>query len=121
MFVKALGKVIAQRVKLMNGICPRDAELHRRLAMRIFLASGSKRRFKKIVLLTLVNGDWRNQEDIEVYPEPGDTLLAAKKRLKAGLVSAFFGAKLAKWPRHRWRGQTSARTSWGFWSLSMVC
>ena len=64
MFVKALRKVIAQRGKLMNGTGPRDAELHRRLAMRIFLASGSKRRFKKIVLLTLVNSDWRNQEDI---------------------------------------------------------
>ena len=105
-FATALGNVINCRIKLCTGVCPADAVTHRMLVMRVFLAAGKKRNYKAAILTSVMNGDWRNTTDIEIYQRGGaaESIVSVRKKVKTALLSVSFGSKIARWPRHRWTG-----------------
>eukprot|EP00929_Paragymnodinium_shiwhaense_P087510 TRINITY_DN47671_c0_g1_i1.p1 TRINITY_DN47671_c0_g1~~TRINITY_DN47671_c0_g1_i1.p1 ORF type:complete len:796 (-),score=110.12 TRINITY_DN47671_c0_g1_i1:303-2690(-) len=105
-FRRGLRQVLQERVVLLKGVCTSDDTRHRELMMSaFFVGSRPIDKYNQGVVRTLLNGNWRNREEIEVYVRRGEH---HRKKvvgvLCRHLVKALAGKQPKLFPRGKWTG-----------------
>eukprot|EP00971_Amphidinium_carterae_P126275 2501537-Amphidinium_carterae.2 len=107
-FRQSLEMEVEQRLKIMQGYPPQAAMEHKRLMMKILMSGESFNDTHRVLMLKVVNGDWRNAHDVEYYPEcnrGGPTTRSdISKMVASALLCCLVAHKPVTWPRHRWHG-----------------
>ena len=105
-FRKSLTEVVSSRLQVIRGHCPAEAEEHRLAMLDLFCQTGSNLALKQYLLQRLPNGDWRDQDHVQVYIPPGadcdESLL--KAHVTTALLICLAGKVFRVYPRHRWLG-----------------
>ena len=103
-FRMKLKYAIMHLITLRTQPLDEDAIRYKMTALRIWLGSGRKRSYKCMVLLTLLPGDWRLRDAIEIDLAKGECLNEKKEVVADGVSMILAGTKVPEWPRHRWKG-----------------
>ena len=111
LFRAALGREVRERLVILRGEASLDAQHHREHVLNLFVSTGPHALWRRVLLLQVANGDWRNAGVIEHYvPSCVDhfdeeTICATVER---SLVAALANGQPPVWPRHRWTGSDEA-------------
>ena len=107
LFRKAIRQEIRSRggVIVRRGAASLEARRHRELMLRLFAARGRCILSRRVLLMLLPNGDWRQQQ-VEIFVDHSSQLTQqeAERQLANGLVTALAGSQFEVYPRHRWTG-----------------
>ena len=117
---------IIKMITFMTKPLDPEAAEFKMTALRIFLASGKKRSYKCMILLTLLPGDWRLRDRIEISLEQDECADQKKELVAEGVSQIVAGSQIHQWPRHRWKGADIAASDVGLLEtvhglLSSVC
>eukprot|EP00971_Amphidinium_carterae_P286096 5680770-Amphidinium_carterae.1 len=108
---KAIQLVVAARLQLCVGQLTADAKAYKEHVLQVYHQTGTNKDHRIIVLLTVLNGDWRNESCIEYYTNTTSSLSqkqAACSAVSAALIQAYASCKPPIYPRHRWTGADAA-------------
>ena len=106
-FRQALLQVISSRTLVIrHGTPPAEAVAYREFILRLFGKSGSKLATRRYLLSTLLNGDWRKRDVIEVFVPAAFEVNRAdlQAKITEGTLLALTSKVFSKYPRHRWLG-----------------
>ena len=106
-FCTALSRVIADReLVVIPGHPPPAVQAYQDFCLNLFGKTGAKQNTKQYLIRTLVNGDWRRKDCLELYVPPGHVydLQEPKLNVTKDLLVALTSKVFSKYPRHRWLG-----------------
>lgn len=114
-FRAALRQILLERLVILRGQPTAAATSFREAVLSVFLTRGAHLRLRLKVISTVLNGDWRNREQVEVYLQAGDDRDEAQIRqsLAREVTWALAGRVPATYPRHRWTGADEALSDLG--------
>ena len=105
-FRVSLIAVVRQRLQIIVGHPPADAQAYRQFILSHFCSSGRNLAVKRFLLEHFANGDWRCKDAVQLYVEPGLEVNAAGMvdQVCSALALALTGSLFKLYPRHRWVG-----------------
>ena len=122
-FRQALARVIAVRpFEILHGPPPPEVVAYRDFIMRLFGNSGTKLRTRRHLISSLLTGDWRLRDRIQIYVPSGFVVNKPELQSKVteGILLALTSKAFSKYPQHRWGGGvTPPPTKLGYWRASM--
>ena len=95
---------LKQRAVVIGQHADAEAQEWKAHILRILLSTGTKKSYRCMILVRLLPGDWRNRTQVEIQLDEGETLEKKLDMVADGVTSVLAGAKLHRWPRHRWKG-----------------
>lgn len=111
-FRRCLRDVILNKLAIKVGESPPHCEIYRATALRTLLPRGGGLALRRALLAVLPNGDWTNQNEVEVYLNQQQADVADFNRLASDIASALVAAMLQRkirvFTRNRWLGQEEA-------------
>eukprot|EP00971_Amphidinium_carterae_P323340 6425933-Amphidinium_carterae.7 len=107
-FRLCLKREVQKRLVVRFGEPSVEARLYRQQVLAIFVNSGTNLLCHRMLLSSPPNGDWRNQEEVQVFLPVGMHGKVNSKQLVptlvAGLLYCLAGRKPEVYCRHRWGG-----------------
>jgi hypothetical protein len=108
-FKRCAREVLRSRIRLLRGAPPEWTMRHRRNVINTFVSGdGDKRAITRSLLALLPNGDWTQDEFVDVYFELFGFLVidleAILDVVVDGLMAALFSSPAKLYVRHRWTG-----------------
>lgn len=108
-FRACLRRVVASRLKILDGAATIEATAYRLECLRLFLARGSHSARRRALLWHWLNGDWREHSCIQHYKDPTrlqqhNTPEHICKMVTRALLMALAPRAPSLFPRHRWTG-----------------
>jgi hypothetical protein len=109
-FRESLRHIILERLEVRRGEPPVEAAAFREATLDLFLKRGPYARSRRAILATVLNGDWRDREHVQVYLVPGDQRdeAAIRTQVVNEVCWALAGRVPHTYPRHRWTGACRA-------------
>eukprot|EP00971_Amphidinium_carterae_P351000 6491847-Amphidinium_carterae.1 len=104
---EAIRSVVRARLKIKVANLTPQAKAYKTLILDVFLSLHTPAMVKGVLALSILNGDWQDDEFILHYVEPGqevpcfDTI---QPQVEHCLLTLFASCKPPIWPRHRWKG-----------------
>ena len=105
-FRKGLVDLVSQKLVILRGPPDPACEEYRSFVIGLLCNTGRKRDVRRYLLQTLLNGNWKNREAIEIHVAP-DTDVSRDQlvqRVSAALLVSLAGVLFHVYPRHRWLG-----------------
>ena len=105
-FRKALAEVVVEKLVVLVGHPTPSMQRHQEAMLQTLCSTGTRVAERQQLLRSTCNGDWTNQQRVEVYIEAGVTYdrKDVQERVVAGLLRALCGKVFSTFPRHRWLG-----------------
>ena len=109
-FRGAMASIIRSKIIIKHGCLSGEAWDYKKAMLNLFLKGASNAMYKQILLLCIVNGDWR-KTDVEYLVPLGQPLPPREEiaeLMVQTLVTVLCGSRPHIWPRHRWIGSQEA-------------
>ena len=119
LFQDCLRDVVQERIEILAGRPSAAAVHYRRTIMRMFVPKTGHHDVSTMLLSSLPNGDWRNSERVEFFPDVGPAELRGMSRedvgafVAEGCLVALCHAQFHIYPRSRWTGADVAVSELG--------
>ena len=109
-FRAALADIVSERLTITRHKPSLEAEKHKAFLLKLFGSTGTKKAERHFLLSSVITGDWRLRDVLQVYIPPGlpVDLPAVQKNVLEAATNAISRSNFHVFPRHRWLGADRA-------------